>query len=150
MNELKNLVSWDILTLNETWRTDGCEMFATNEGHLFCNAGCEAGRRGVGFLVHKRWVKWLKAFTPINERIACLTIQKHKLKLKLVGVYFPHSGYPDDSVQEMYDQLECILHESRTNREHMVVAGDFNAEVGTRQEIDNQKIIVSWSVGDQN
>ena len=150
MNELKNLTHWDIITLNETWRIDGFEMFATNEGHLFCNAGCDAGRRGVGFLVHKRWVKWLKAFTPINERIACLTIQKHKLKLRLVGVYFPHSGYPDDAVQEIYDKLECILHESRTNKEHVVVAGDFNAEVGMRQEIDNQRLIGEWSIGEQN
>ena len=54
IDELKMLTNWDILVLNETWRLDGFEMWATDEGHLFCNAGCEAGRRGVGFLVHKR------------------------------------------------------------------------------------------------
>ena len=104
----------------------------------------------MGFLVHKRWTRWLKGFTPINERLACLTLQRQKLKMKIVGVYFPHSGYPDDAVQELYDKLECVLHESRSNREHVVIAGDFNAEVGTRREIDNQKLIGSWSVGEQN
>ena len=150
IDELKMLTTWDVLILNETWRLDAFEMFATNEGHLFCNAGCEAGRRGVGFLVHKRWIKWLKSFTPVNERLACLSLQKQRLKINIVGVYFPHSGYPDDTVQEIYDKLECILHESRTNRQHVVIAGDFNAEVGTRQEIDNEKLIGSWSVGEQN
>ena len=150
LNELNKLTNWDILVLNETWRVDEFEMFATDEGHLFCNAGCEAGRRGVGFLVHKKWTKWLKSFTPLNERAACLTLQKQRLKIKVVGVYFPHSGYPDDAVQQVYDTLECILHDSRTKKEHVVIAGDFNAEIGTRRETDNQKLIGEWSVGDQN
>ena len=150
IDELKMLTNWDILVLNETWRLDGFEMFATDEGHLFCNAGCEAGRRGVGFLVHKRWTKWLKGFTPVSERVACLTLQKQKMKIKIVGVYFPHSGYPDDTVQELYDKLECILYESRASREHVVITGDFNAEIGTRRDIDNQRLIGPWSVGDQN
>ena len=150
MDELRMLTTWDILVLNETWRLDGFEMVATNEGHLFCNAGCEAGRRGVGFLVHKRWTKWLKSFTPVNERVACITLQRQKLKLQLIGVYFPHSGYPDSDVQQLYDTLECLLHESRTNRQHVVIAGDFNAEIGTRRETDNQKLIGSWSIGEQN
>ena len=47
-------------------------------------------------------------------------------------------------------KVECILHESRGSREHVVIAGDFNAEIGTRREIDNQKLIGCWSIGDQN
>ena len=52
INELNQTKTWDIVILNETWRVDECETFATNEGHLFANADCEAGRHGVGFLVH--------------------------------------------------------------------------------------------------
>ena len=41
--------NWDIITLSETWREDGFEMWSTDEGHLFANAGCEEKRRGTGF-----------------------------------------------------------------------------------------------------
>ena len=53
-------------------------------------------------------------------------------------------------MQQVYDTLECILHESCTQKEHVVIAGDFNAEIGTRMETDNQKLIGMWSAGDQN
>ena len=76
ITELKTTEPWDIIILSETWRVDECEMFATNEGHLFANAGCEAGRRGVGFLVHRKCVKLLQSFTPISERVAILTLRK--------------------------------------------------------------------------
>ena len=48
ITELKTMEPWDIIILSETWRVEECEMFATNDGHLFANAGCEAGRRGAG------------------------------------------------------------------------------------------------------
>ena len=142
--------NWDILILNETWRKDGFEMFSTSEGHVFANSGCEEQRRGVGFLIHRRWVKYLKSFQPINERVAFITIQKHKLKMRIVAVYFPHTGYPDEPVQTMYDVLTSLVHESRARKEQVIIGGDFNAEIGARSEVDNQNYIGSWSIGQQN
>ena len=133
ITELKTTKTWDIVILTETWRVDEMEMFATNEGHLFANAGCEAGRRGVGFLVHRRWTKFLLSFVPINERVATLTLRKHKFKVQIVGVYFPHCGYSDECVQQVYDILTNVLHEARTSKDHVVIAGDFNAEVGKKR-----------------
>ena len=150
ITELKQTETWDIVVLSETWRVDECEMFATNEGHLFANAGCEAGRRGVGFLVHRKWTKFLQSFTPINERVATLTLRKNQFRIKIIGVYFPHSGYSDESVQQVYDTVAHELHEQHTSKDHVVVAGDFNAEIGVRQTIDNQRLIGEWSIGEQN
>jgi len=150
LTELKTIQNWDIIILSETWRIDAFEMFATNEGHLFANAGCEAGRRGVGFLINRRWVKWIKSFEPVNERVASITLKKHKIKIKVVGVYFPHCGYSDDAVQQVYDILGNILNETGKTKEHLVIAGDFNAEIGARETIDNQKLIGQWSIGVQN
>ena len=149
MTELTQTKNWDIIVLTETWRVDEFEMFATNEGHLFANAGCEAGRRGVGFLVHRKWVKFLQSFTPISERVATLTLRKNKFKIKIAGAYFPHCGYSDECVQEIYDVLGNIVREAAKG-EHLVIAGDFNAEVGVRQVIDNQTLIGAWSIGEQN
>ena len=146
--ELGQVKNWDVLVLSETWRKPKNELFKLHSGHTFMNCGCDAGRRGVGFVLHKRWAGWLKSFEPINERVACLTLQKYRFKIKIVGVYFPHCGYPDDAVQQIYDILQNILETKR--REHLVIAGDFNAEIGIRQVIDNQKLIGSWSIGEQN
>ena len=41
---------FDILVLSETWRVKKTEYFTTDENHLFVNAGCDSGRRGVEFL----------------------------------------------------------------------------------------------------
>ena len=105
LTELKATEHWDVLILTETWRHDEFEMFATNDGHLFANAGCAAGRRGVGFLIHRKWVKFMRKFTPINERVAGITVQKNNFKIKILGVYFPHCGYPDGDVQQVYNIL---------------------------------------------
>ena len=149
MHELTSMSHWDILILTETWRLDEFEMFTTNDGHLFANAGCKAGRRGVGFLIHRKWVKCMHNFTPINERVACITLQRQKFRIKILGVYFPHCGYSDDCVQQMYNILEGAVRETK-KREHLVIAGDFNAEIGVRQVVDNQKLIGEWSIGEQN
>ena len=150
ITELETAQTWDIIILNETWRVDEFEMWALNDGHLFANAGCEAGRRGVGFLVHRKWIKFLQSFTPVSERVATLTLRKNRFRIKIVGVYFPHCGYPDESVQQVYDILGNILQETRATKDHIVIAGDFNAEIGVRQVIDNQRLIGEWSVGEQN
>ena len=149
MDELASVPDWDILVLTETWRLEEFEMFTTNDGHLFANAGCTAGRRGVGFLIHRKWVKSMRKFTPISERVACITLHRNKFRINILGVYFPHCGYSDESVQQMYNILEGILRETKRT-EHLVIAGDFNAEVGVRQVIDNQKLIGEWSIGEQN
>ena len=125
-------------------------MWSTDEGHLFANAGCEEKRRGTGFLIHSRWVPCMKQFVPVNERISYIKIVKRKMKLTIVAVYYPHSGYGDELVQGMYDTLGEIVAESKLRKEHIIICGDFNAEIGQRAETDDRRFIGDRTMGEQN
>ena len=54
LEELKN-VHWDITVITETWREFKDEMWKTEAAHTFCGMGGTKGRRGIAFLVHRRW-----------------------------------------------------------------------------------------------
>ena len=58
--ELDAIQQWDIVVLSETWRKAKNEYFSTGTGDIFMNSGCEAGRRGVGFYIHRRWSNFVE------------------------------------------------------------------------------------------
>ena len=148
--ELDNLKNWDIIILTETWRKPNNEFFKTNNGNIFMNSGCKEGRRGVGFVIHRKWAAFIQNFEPLNERVAYLTMKiKHK-EILVVGTYFPHSGYPDSAVEEVYDTIAKILEEGKKRQQRMIVAGDFNAEIGERNEFDDPRYVGKHSIGITN
>ena len=71
---------WDVIIITEIWRKTQREYFQTVDGHLFAGAGSDSGRRGVAFLINKRWARHVEEFCVINERIAFLRIRKHRWK----------------------------------------------------------------------
>lgn len=141
---------WDIIILTETWRTKPREFFVTIGGHMFAGAGCDAGRRGVAFLVHKRWRHNIKEFHVVNERIAYLRLWRRHLKMRVIGAYFPHGGYSDTKVQEVYSALSEIHREATSWRESTILGGDFNAEVGRAGEHDCRKVIGKHGLNNEN
>ena len=148
--ELQLVNTWNVCILSETWRKQQKDYYSTKNGNTFMYAGCEAGRRGVGFLVNGEWSAYISNFVPINERVAYLRIIKHGIKLTIIGVYFPHTGYSDDKVQEMYDLLVPIIDEARSRKDHIIVGGDFNAEIGRHSEQDDAKYVGQFSMGVAN
>ena len=60
---------------------------------------------------------------------------------RIIAVYMPHSGYPDEDVEAVYASLERILQEARRKKMRSILAGDFNAEVGSREEFDDPSIL---------
>ena len=114
------------------------------------SCGCEEGRRGVGFVVHRKWAAFIQSFEPLNERVAYLVMKIKRKQIVVVGTYFPHSGYPDSAVEEVYDTISKILEEGKKRRQHMIVAGDFNAEIGERSEFDDSRYVGKHSMGITN
>ena len=148
--ELELLKQWDIIVLTETWRKSTNEFFKTQNGNIFMNCGCEEGRRGVGFLVHKKWSVFIQDFMPLNERVSYLVMKMKHKQLLVVGTYFPHSGYPDHAVEEVYDTISTILEQGKRKKQYMIIAGDFNAEVGERNEFDDSQFVGKHSMGTTN
>ena len=142
---------WDIISINETWRTQKQEFWATKDSkHVFAGSGYEHGTRGIAFLIHHRWAKHIQRFTPVDERIAYIDVITGTHRLRIITAYFPHSGYSDAAIQRMYDTISTIISEAREQRLQIILAGDFNAQVGARSEDDTTKTIGRFALEPHN
>ena len=143
-------VEWDVLILCETWRHEAQEIFQVCGNHTFFGSAGIPGKRGVGFLVHARHRTSLRDFESLNERICSLTLRLGKTIVRLIAVYFPHSGYPDDDVQAMYSQMSEIHLRARRKKQVCIIAGDFNASVGQQQIEDHPTTVGRHGFGEEN
>ena len=80
-------------------------------------------------MLHKRWKPCVKKFTLVNESIAYVDISRRKLHLRLIATYFPHGGYTDNHVQQIYNTLSTIKREGVRNKRHVIIGADCNAKV---------------------
>ena len=72
----------------------------------------------------------IKCFTRINERIAYIDLDTSACNVRVATAYFPHCGYPDAHVQQMYDVLTALHDEAAKQKRTTIITGDFNAQVG--------------------
>ena len=131
---------WDLLVLTETWREGRDEAFTIDRGHSWFGSGGSKGRCGVGFLLHRRWNH--SFFKPISERCASLGIKiSSRLNIHIIGAYMPHGGHEDAEVEAVYAEIQQECRKARENDAGIIIAGDFNAEVGSRDDYDNPAIL---------
>ena len=131
---------WDALVLTEMWREQSHEIFKTKYGHIWYGSGGVRGRKGVGILMNRRWP--VSTFKPVCDRLCCLDLKlQDGSPMSLLGVYMPHALMPDEDVEAVYGSLECALSVARQKGYRVIIAGDFNAQVGTRTDDDDPKII---------
>ena len=140
LNELSH-VHWDVLVLSETWREQRQESFVLNEwGHKWFGSGGTRRERGIGFLLHKRWTE--TRFKPTSERTASLDVQiSADVRLRIMGVYMPHTGYSDSAIEEVYAELDNELATAHAAGHRVIIAGDMNAQIGGQTELDDPAII---------
>ena len=122
--------NWDAILLSETWREAKREYWETAEGHIFIGAGWAENSRGVAILLRSKWKGAVADINYASERALAIDLRSKTLKLRLISVYFPHGKYPDFRVQELYSTLHELKEEAGKKRLSVVIAGDFNAEVG--------------------
>ena len=147
LEEMKD-VHWDILVLVETWREEANEKLVLQSGHCWYGSGGTRGKCGVGFLVHERHSK--SSFTAVSNRIACLDIKLGGKRFRVLGAYVPDCGHPDDEVELVLQRLEVLLGEARRKRLNVIVAGDFNGQVGRQDELDDRDILGPYGFGERN
>ena len=143
------LVHWDIVLINETWRPLKEEIW-TSSGHLFLGAGGTAHSSGVAILLHKRWVRGSKGFKRASERLCALDLNIVKRKLRFIVPYMPTAWHADALVKGMYTELSKLCGEANRLQRAILVAGDFNAMVGKRSIDDPLNLIGEHGFGDRN
>ena len=87
---------------------------------------------GVGFTINKSIAGNVMNLKGHLDRVAELTIRKNQwYHLKCIQAYMPTSSHPDEEVEQLYEDIDNILSNSRAH--YNIVMGDFSAKVGPRQ-----------------
>ena len=114
-------IYWDVIVLVETWRDSICEKFTLETGHYWYGSGGLKGSCGIGFLVNERHQR--HDFEAISPRLGYLNIKFGACRCRIFGVYLPDSGYPDEEVEEVYEQLNTCLRSARAKKLQCALAG---------------------------
>ena len=147
--ELENL-DWDIVLLNETWRSQTQERWKTNEGHIFCGSGGTEGSKGVAILLHRKWSQGFKAFHAISNRLCSVDCSISGSPCRLISAYFPHGGHDDEEVEGLYSEINKCVDGARRQNRTCIMMGDCNAVLGERQEGDDEESVGMYGLGCRN
>ena len=126
--ELESM-KWEVVGLSASKIKESC-VEVLPSGHFLFNSGNEISRsNGTGFLVNKSVSPFISDYQGISDRLAVLSLQGKDNKIVFIQVYFPTSNHPDKDVDELYDQIQKIIH-NISQRDFLFIMGDFNARVG--------------------
>ena len=77
----------------------------------------------------------IQNYPPHNDRIMFIKLRTDENDLLIIKTYMSTSGYKDEEVQEVYEQLEEVMENVRKN-DNLIILGDWNAVVVKGQEGD--------------
>ena len=131
--EMKNY-QLEILGICETrWTEAGKTMLTTDETIIYSgNKGQnEHHTRGVGIMMTPRAAKSLIGWEPVNERIilARFRTSQSRVTFTVITCYAPTNEADEEMKEEFYEILQNTMNR-RSEREVVLLIGDFNAKVG--------------------
>ena len=145
-----HILDADIVMLTETWREKERERWFSEDGHMFCGAGGSRGEKGTAIMIHRRWRSHFPQFQAVHKRICLVDLDIHGSKLRLLAVYMPHGGLPDEDVEDIYGQLDKVLDAAKKAKRTCILVGDWNAVVGSFRDGDQDEIVGLYGLGRGN
>lgn len=116
------------------WKKSG--EVTTHEGHkLYFSGRTDKHAEGVGFLIHKDNVKSVMGYQPISSRLITIRLHAAPFNITVVQVYAPTSDYDDETVEEMYEDLQRII-DKTAKSDILILQGDWNAKIGEEAHRD--------------
>ena len=88
--------SWDVVLFSETRRS--AEITILSGGHRLYSSHQQTSCAGVAVLVHARNCGNIQLVATINERLMYVDVQPSSKTIRLIAVYMPHAGYPQNDV----------------------------------------------------
>ena len=85
-------------------------------------------KHGVGIMLNKKCQQKIIDTEYMSERSITTTIVVNHQHIKLMSVYFPHSGYADQHVEKCTKRSKSTRQIAKKYTPN--VGGDFNAELG--------------------
>ncbi|XP_068626533.1 craniofacial development protein 2-like [Battus philenor] len=109
------------------------ERIEEHKNYILFQKGETAGQRGVGFIIKKFLKQYIQELIGISERLALLIIKfpGYKKQWAIMQVYAPTEQAEQSVVDAFYEEVSLTV---KTNTDkHIILMGDFNAQVGGRQ-----------------
>lgn len=124
-------IKWDILGISEMRRIG--EGIEEREHYILFHKGEVAGQRGVGFMIKSTLKSSIIGFEGISDRIAVIHIKltKYAKTLTVIQIYSPTEQATRTDIETFYERLSEVTEKYAEN--HVVLMGDFNAQVGARK-----------------
>ena len=142
---------WDVIMVQETWRTEMQEDFLLEEGHRWIGAGGGGNKHEVGMLVHRRWVSLVQRVDVIRRaRALAIELVCRGLRVRLVLAYLPHSWGKDGEYEALCTELVADARKPSSRGAIVFIGGDFNAEMGQRHIGEDEEIIGPHGSGSRN
>lgn len=124
-------IKWDIIGISEMRRVG--EAIEERENFIMYYKGETAGHRGVGFIIKPYLKNSVKELNGISERIAVLVMKVpyYNKEWAIIQVYAPTEQADKNETDLFYNNLQETL--IKYDKHYVVIIGDFNAQVGTKQ-----------------
>ena len=144
-------ISYDLMFLSETWRSETEESFETPRGDLIFLSGGTSSK-GVGICVSNDLKQQMSkmSFHAISNRICILRFAMFGRSFKVFACYFPTCWDADQAVEELYEILSLFLDAERGTNSVILLGGDFNAKLGRLQASDDSNHVGPFGIGSRN
>ena len=107
----------------------------TQTGEIIQYSGREddVHQSGVAIVMTRYASRCLESWSPVSDRIITTRFHSKYIKTTIAQVYAPTNEAEDEAKETFYDQLQKVL-DAVPRHDMLLVMGDWNAEVGARQE----------------
>ena len=121
----------NILGLSEVRWNESRDL--TSDGvRMICTAA-KQGQGGIAILLDTETSMRVMKIVLQNDCLLLVNIPAEPAELVIIQVYMPKSIHEDNKVEELYEQLDCLIKAEMGNT-NLIVMGDWNCIIGEGQE----------------
>ncbi|XP_072397950.1 uncharacterized protein [Diabrotica undecimpunctata] len=143
LDELEQEVSntkWNIIGLCETHLPREASTILKSDQRLYQKNSVENHHiGGVAFLINKRASYKVTKFCAVSNGVIYLVIALNsRYSLQIIHGYAPTGNSTDEETESFYEDLTTARNQEKSH--FVIMTGDFNAKIGTKEEGDTQYI----------
>ena len=131
-------INIDILGVSEL-KCMGIGEFSSDDYHIYYCGQESCRRNGVALIVNKRVGKAVLGYNLKNDRMMSIRIQGGPFNITIIQVYVPTTIVEETEIEQFYEDLQHLL-EVTPKKDVLLILGDWNAKVGSRDKRNNREV----------
>ena len=127
MDRELSLIKLNFVLFSET-RCGTQDVFVEGRHRLIWSNGASASSpaSGVAILVKRKWTSGIKKVICLNDRVMSLDLKIFQKTIRLISIYFPHSGYERKYCHYIVTDIDVLVTDAIDKEYQMILGGDFN------------------------